>query len=156
MVSWGEFARFSPREGISRDSATDSKPVSGRAKGAQRLLLQSCANCGSGVGLGVSLSGARGTSAQPAQRSPAAAAAAAAAELSSSSAPSEFRVCLCVSSSRAERARLKGTHTPCRIRGAMGRDRRADEISATGTRAVLWGLGGRGAARARPAALARL
>lgn len=35
MVSWGEFARFSPREGISRDSATDSKPVSGRAKDAQ-------------------------------------------------------------------------------------------------------------------------
>lgn len=80
------------------------------------------------------------------------AAAAAAAELSSRSAPSQFPVCLCVWSSRAERARLKGTQTPCRIGGAMGRDRRVNEISVIKEASGALGARGPGAARARRAA----
>lgn len=98
------------------------------------------------MGLGVSLSGARGASSQPAQGSPGAAAA----ELSSSSAPSKIPVCLCVWSCRAERARLKGTQSPCGIRGAMRRSRRVNEINVIKEGGD--GLGARGSRRCPSAA----
>lgn len=145
MVSCGEFARFSPREGISRNSAIDSKHVSGREK--------RCLNKGfycSSVQTAVPVSGWGCPRAGHGEHHPGSPAAAQRSRAFIQQRPEQIPCLpLCLELS-AERARLKGTQTPLRIGGAMGGDGRVNEISVI--KEAGGGLGAWGSRRCPSAA----